>query len=281
MSSILTNSSALVALQTLKATNVGLAKAQNEISTGLKVATAKDNGAVWAVAQTMRSDVKALTKAEEALALGSATVGTARTAAESVSEMLSLAKEYVLGAGDLSNGDTRARLMADLDAIGDQITDIVASASFNGVNLVNNTLTADPTIVGSITRTAAGVIGTEEIAVARRDLTGIAAALTGIADGDIDTTAEVETLLATIDGHFETANTAAASFGTVQKQIDIQAEFVGNFKTALKNGIGAMVDADMEEASARLSALQVQQQLGIQSLSIANQAPQSILALFR
>ena len=164
MSSILTNASSMVALQTLKAINKGMAKVQDEISTGLKVATAKDNGAVWAIAQTMKSDVRSLTKVEEALSLGSATVGTARTAAELISEMLSLAKEYVLGGGDLSNTDTRTKLLADLASIGDQIDDIVASASFNGINLVDGNLaTAD--VVGSITRDTAGAIGTETITV--------------------------------------------------------------------------------------------------------------------
>jgi flagellin len=281
MSSILTNTSALVALQTLKTINAGMAKVQDEVSTGLKVATAKDNGAVWSIAQVMRSDVSSLGKVQEALALGSATVGTGRTAAESISDMLTTAKEAVLGAGDLSNQATRDKLVADLQAIGAQIADIVASASFNGVNLINNTLAADPAVIGSITRDTAGAIGTETITVARQDLTAVDDFLAGIAEGDLDTQAEIDTALTSIEADLTTVNSAAAAFGTVQKQIDIQSKFVGNFINALKTGIGAMVDADMEEASARLQALQVQQQLGIQSLSIANQAPQNVLALFR
>jgi len=270
----------MVALQTLKAINKGMAKVQDEISTGLKVATAKDNGAVWAIAQTMKSDVRSLTKVEEALSLGSATVGTARTAAESISEMLSLAKEYVLGAGDLSNTDTRTKLLADLASIGDQIDDIVASASFNGINLVDGALaTAD--VVGSITRDTAGAIGTETITVTGEDLSGVGAVLTGLADGDLVDAAAIAATLTTIEAELTTVNDAAAGFGTSQKQIEIQSDFVGNFKAAVKNGIGALVDADMEEASARLAALQTQQQLGIQALTIANQAPQNILALFR
>jgi flagellin len=280
MSSILTNASSMVALQTLKAINKGMAKVQDEISTGLKVATAKDNGAVWAIAQTMKSDVRSLTKVEEALSLGSATVGTARTAAESISEMLSLAKEYVLGAGDLSNTDTRTKLLADLASIGDQIDDIVASASFNGINLVDGALaTAD--VVGSITRDTAGAIGTETITVTGEDLSGVGAVLTGLADGDLVDAAAIAATLTTIEAELTIVNDAAAGFGTSQKQIEIQSDFVGNFKAAVKNGIGALVDADMEEASARLAALQTQQQLGIQALTIANQAPQNILALFR
>jgi flagellin len=279
MSSILTNTSAMVALQTLKSINKDLGKVQDEVATGLKVSSAKDNGAVWAIAQTMKSDVSALTKVEEALSLGSATVGTARTAAESISDMLSLAKEAILGAGDLSNTDTRTKLRADLTAIGAQITDIVASASFNGVNLVNNT-TASVDVVGSIARSTAGVISTEEISVTGVDLTGVAAVLT-IADADLATTALAEAQLVLVEAQLTTVNNAAASFGTAQKQIEIQSDFVGKFKDSLKSGIGAMVDADMEAASARLAALQTQQQLGTQALSIANQAPQTLMTLFR
>jgi flagellin len=281
MSSILTNSSSMVALQTLKGINKGMAKVQDEISTGLKVATAKDNGAVWSIAQTMRSDVSSLTKVEEALSLGSATVGTARTAAESISDMLALAKEYVLGAGDLSNTGTRTKLAADLVAVGNQIADIVASASFNGVNLVDGTSTTAVEVVGSITRDTGGAIGTETVSIARQDLSGIDDVLTVLTAASFATQADVDTVLGDIDAELGTANDAAAAFGTAQKQIDIQSEFVGNFKAALKEGIGAMVDADMEEASARLAALQTQQQLGIQALTIANQAPQNILSLFR
>jgi flagellin len=280
MSSILTNTSSLVALQTLKGLNKSLAKVQDEISTGLKVSTAKDDGAVWAIAQTMKSDVSSLTKVEEALTLGSSTVGTARTASESISKMLALAKEKVIGGGDLSNTATRTKLLADLDAIGAQIDDIVGSASFNGINLVDG-VTATADVVGSITRSVAGAIGTETITVTGVDLSGVDDVLTGLADADLVDAAAIAATLTLIEAEMTTVNNAAAAFGTSQKQIDIQSEFVGNFKTALKEGIGAMVDADMEEASARLAALQTQQQLGIQALTIANQAPQNILALFR
>jgi flagellin len=279
MSSILTNTSSMVALQTMKSINKSMAKVQDEISTGLKVSSAKDNGAVWAIAQTMKSDVSSLSKVEEALSLGSSTVGTARTAAESISDMLSMAKEYVLGAGDLSNTDSRNKLVADLTAVGNQIADIIASASFNGVNLVNAASTAN--VVASITRTTGGAIGTEEVAVTGVTLVAAGTTLTALTEASFDTTAEIESTLTSIEAQLTVVNNAAAAFGTVQKQIEIQSEFVGNFKDALSEGIGAMVDADMEEASARLAALQTQQQLGIQSLTIANQAPQNLLALFK
>ena len=280
MASILTNTSAMVALQTLKSTNKNMAGIQNQISTGMKVSSAKDNGAVWAIASVMRSDVKGLGAVKEALSLGSATLGVARTASETVAELLTEAKERILGGGDLTNADTRAKLVADLNAMGDQIDTIVTSASFNGVNLVDSTAGASVDVVSSLARDAAGSLSVEYIAVDTHDMTAIAGVLQGWGEGDLSAGSLNDTLAA-LEAQLTVAIDAAAAFGTAQKQIDIQSNFVGKFVDALNSGIGAMVDADMEEASARLQALQVQQQLGIQSLSIANQNPQNILALFR
>jgi flagellin len=281
MSSILTNTSAMVALQTMNTINKGLAKVQNEISTGMKVATAKDNGAVWAIASVMRSDVKGLGTVGEALSLGSSTVGVARTAAETIAELLTEAKERILGGGDLTNADTRDKLVADLNAIGDQIETIVKSASFNGVNLVDAPTNASVDVISSLARDDAGTLSVEYISVDTHDLSDIAGVLQGWTEADLEDTTAIDATLAALEAELAVALDAAAAFGTAQKQIDIQASFVSKFMDALNSGIGAMVDADMEEASARLQALQVQQQLGIQSLSIANQNPQNILALFR
>lgn len=288
MSSILTNSSAMVALQTMKSVNKSMAKVQDEISTGLKVATAKDNGAVWAVAQVMRSDIKGLETVGEQLALGSSTVGTARTAAETISDMLTTAKQKITGGGDLSSAATRTKLAADLVALGQQINDIVSSAALNGVNMIGTagdppTAVAEASydIVGAITRAADGAIGTQTITVATADLSGVGAVLTALTEADFTDAAGIRTVLTNIEGQVTTVNNAAAAFGTAQTQIEIQGTFVSKFIDLLKDGVGAMVDADMEEASARLSALQTQQQLGIQALSIANSAPQNVLTLFR
>ena len=288
MSSILTNSSAMVALQTMKSVNKSMAKVQDEISTGLKVATAKDNGAVWAVAQVMRSDIKGLETVGEQLALGSSTVGTARTAAETISNMLTTAKQKITGGGDLSSAATRTKLAADLVALGEQINDIVSSAALNGVNMIGTagdppTAVAEASynIVGAITRAADGTIGTQTITIDTADLSGVGAVLTALTEADFTDAAGISTVLTSIETQVTTVNNAAAAFGTAQTQIEIQGTFVSKFIDSLKDGVGAMVDADMEEASARLSALQTQQQLGIQALSIANSAPQNVLSLFR
>jgi len=266
MSSILTNVGALVALQTLKSTNNGLAKAQNEISTGLRVATAKDNSSSWAIAATMSSDVSSFKKLGESLTSASALVGVARAAAEQIVENLKMIQEKVVQAQE--PGADTAKLDADITALSDTITSIADSAQYNGINLVE-AAGADATITVAIARDAAGVLTAETLTVASVAMSGMAAGIDSTSTPDA-----VDTLL-------DTAIAAAADFGAAQIRIDSQNAFLGKQMDALKVGVGAYVDADMEEASARLQALQVQQQLGIQALSIANQAPQNILSLFR
>ncbi len=164
MTSILTNNSSLVALQTLKNINANMGKVQNEISTGMKVATAKDNGAVWAIAQVMKSDISGLGKVGEALSLGSATVGTGSYRSRvDLRHADSGERRGSRRRRSVERGDTRTKLVADLTAIGNQIIDIVASASFNGVNLLNN-IDCAVEVMGSITRAAAGTIGTRRSA---------------------------------------------------------------------------------------------------------------------
>jgi flagellin len=265
MASILTNTSAMVALKTLKSTNTGLAKAQNDISTGLKVATAKDNSSSWSIASTMKSDVGSFRKLSDALTSASAMVGVARTAAEQISDILKTIQEKVVQ-GQNPDGDA-AKLNAEITALSDTITSIASSAQYNGINFVG--AAGSQTITVSIMRDAGGALTLGTATVTNVVLSGLAAAITTASTPDA-----VDTLI-------DTANSAAASFGAAQARIEAQNSFLGKQADALKMGVGALVDADMEEASARLQALQVQQQLGIQALSIANQAPQSLLALFR
>ena len=267
MSSILTNTSAMVALQTLKSTNAGLARTQNEISTGLRVSNAKDNSSSWAIASTMSSDVSSYKKLSEALTSASAMVGVARSAAEQVGDILKQIQEKVIQA--LQPDADTDKLQADVTALTDTITSIATAAQYNGINLVSAAAT-DQTVVVSIVRDAAGDLTTEDLTVAAGDLETLGAALViGTATPD-----DIDTLL-------DSANEYAAAFGAAQARIEAQNSFLLKQADSLETGVGSMVDADMEEASARLQALQVQQQLGIQALSIANQAPQSLLALFR
>ncbi|WP_377510237.1 flagellin [Octadecabacter sp. R77987] len=494
MSSILTNNSAMVALQTLKSINGDLSKTQSMISTGKSVASAKDNASVWAISKVMEADVKGFKGISDSLSLGESTVAVARQATETVTDLLTEIKGKVVAAQE-ENVD-RSKIQTDIDALTDQIKSVVGAAQFNGLNLVKGT--DDMNILSSLDRNSDGSVTANNITVGRQDMTtdkgtfgtgtslnanatasavaatstgnaenvtiatdadmsdnavsitvagttlsfgagelsgdqdaaaaqitgalnalgleGITAAVNGtnanqiditstrgfedvsltatgatasaatiaergesvdfstsaaVNDGDgykvtvggasydyiagkgetmedvakglkaaidgagltgvttnvsqdettgqwslkvdndgsgsaslafaavgnaggkasgglfgldsinVETNSGADAALANIETMISNSIDAAASFGSAQGRIETQSDFIGKLSDALKSGIGSMVDADMEEASARLQALQVQQQLGVQSLSIANQSPQSILSLFR
>lgn len=276
MSSILTNNGAMVALQTLRSVNSSLGKTQDEISTGKTVASAKDNAAVWAITKTMESDVASLGAIGDSLSLGQSTVAVARTAAESVTDLLKEIKTKIVSAQE-ENVD-RDKIQADITELANQIESVMNTAQFNGLNLVNGSQAADVSILSSLDRAAGGTVTAEHIEVTPQDLSAVQ---TAVAAYDVTTAAGATTALGDIEAQLTTAIDAAAAFGSVAKRIEIQSEFVSKLSDAMTSGIGALVDADMEAASARLQALQVQQQLATQSLSIANQAPQALLSLFR
>lgn len=400
MSSILTNSSAMVALETLRGINKNLGQVQSEISTGKSVSNAKDNAAIYAISTVMSSDVSSFDKISDSLNLGSATVGVARAASEQVVDILTEMKGLIVSAQE-DNVD-RTKINTDVAALKNQIDTIVGAAQFNGQNLLQGGGSMD--VLASLNRDSAGAVTASNINVSNQSLetgaltlgvgatisgatsvaatgggtlaggdtetltftagttsegdsysftlgsdtinyvardgdtlndvaTGVKAAIdaAGITDITVDLTTVADpttgtpvvsitngavgdlslavagqtedgtyggglaaldgltvatetgatSALGAIDALISTAVDAAASFGSSQKRIDMQDTFVNSLMDSMKVGIGALVDADLEEASARLQSLQVQQQLGVQALSIANQAPQSLLSLFR
>ncbi|MFN3312053.1 MAG: flagellin [Hyphomonas sp.] len=279
MSSILTNNSAMVALETLRNINRDLGSVQSEISTGKKVATAKDNAGIWAVATVMSSDVSSFNAISDSLNLGSSTVGVARAASEKIVETLQEIKTLVVTAQG-ENVD-RAKIQTDIDAKVKLIEGYVSAAQFNGLNLIDGSGTDAVKVLASLDRDADGDVTASSIEVERVDLSTDGGDLADLLDIDVSDTAGAEDALETIETLLQTAIDAAASFGSAQKNITGQAEFVKTLVDAMNTGIGSLVDADMEAASARLQALQVQQQLGVQALSIANQTPQALLSLFR
>jgi flagellin len=278
MSSILTNNSAMVALETLRNVNRNLEAAQSEIATGKKVATAKDNAGIWAVATVMSSDVESFKQISDSLSLGSSTVGVARAASEQIVKTLQEIKSLIVTAQG-ENVD-RTKIAADITAKTDLITGFVAAAQFNGLNLIDGTSTDDVNVLSSLNRASDGSVTAGNIVVTRQDLAtdGGLADLTSI---DVSDNTNAADALETIETLLQTAIDAAAAFGSAQASINSQAEFVKNLTDALRSGVGSLTDADMEAASAKLQALQVQQQLGVQALSIANQSPQALLSLFR
>ncbi len=397
MSSILTNNSAMVALQTLKSINMGLEKTQSQISTGKDVANAADNSAVWAISKVMESDVSGFKAISDSLSLGKSTVAVARNAAETVTDLLTDMKGKIVAAQE-DNVD-RTKIQEDVAALRDQITSVVSAAQFNGLNLVDGSAGASIDILSSLDRSSSGVTP-RNISVTTQDLgsgtytasnafegtsgesanfdsfgffadssggslavtiddtnlaagdavslnvggnevsytltasdvagsntadvvgsalasavdasesslsatfdgsgvltitnnratdisitgqfhDGSAGGLGALASLSVATSGDAATALGNIETFITSAIDAAASFGSSEGRITTQSEFISSLTDSFTSGIGSLVDADMEETSAKLQALQVQQQLGVQSLSIANQSPQSILSLFR
>lgn len=315
MSSILTNASAMTALQTLSATNKNLATTQSRISTGMKVAEAQDNAAYWSIATTMRSDNKANDVVSSSLGLGGAKIDTAYTAVKDTISVVDQIKEKVLSAKNAS-ADDRAKIQTEITALQKQLGESV-KASYAGSNLLSTNSAKDTgaaaqpnfSIVSSYNRNADGTVSTGSIDVALKDIrlvdTGAAggSATGGILDktfaidaattpttasiltldvsGDDIDNAALDKMLAGIETAAGGLATAASTLGAAKTRVDLQTTLVKSLSDAIDRGIGAMVDADMNAESARLSALQVQQQLGVQALSIANQSTQNILSLFR
>ena len=279
MSSILTNNGAMVALQTLKGINSSLAKTQNDISTGKSVATAKDNAAIWATSKIMESDESSFRSIRSQLNVAEATVAVGRNGAEQITSLLREMKELaVSGANDSAD---HGKINTDIVAKKAQITAIIDASQLNGINLLKTDVgngSGNFTVLASLDRGTAAATTANMITVASTNFeTSIeAATITGITSA-----ASAQTAIGEIEGLIELAVNGAAALGSSGKRITDQASFVGQLADSLKSGIGSMVDADMEETSARLQALQVQQQLATQSLSIANQAPQALLSLVR
>lgn len=278
MASILTNSSATVALQNLRTVNKNLSVIQEQISTGKKVGNAKDNASIFAISTVIKSDVEGFKKISDSLNLASSTVAVARGAAEQVTNILNTVKGLIVQAQE-SNVD-RTKIQTDITQLTNQVTTIVNAAQFNGLNLVKGA--AATNFLASLDRDSAGVVTSSSITVNAQSLeTTVGGGLAALGTVDVSTAAGAATALTDIEGLIQTAVDAAAEFGSAQKRIEIQNDFVSTLVDALNAGIGALTDSDLEEASARLQSLQVQQQLGIQALSIANQSPNSILGLFR
>lgn len=279
MSSILTNNGAMVALQTLKGINAGMAKTQSEISTGKAVANAKDNAAIWAISKVMESDESSFKAIRSQLNVAESTVAVARNGAEQITDLLREMKDLAVSAAN--DSADHGKINTDIVAKKNQITAIIDASQMNGINLLKTDVgngSGSFSVLASLDRGAAVATTATAITVATAGFeTSIeAATITGISSAATATTAigEIEALI-------ELAANGAAALGSKGKQITDQSSFVGKLADSLRSGIGSMVDADMEEASARLQALQVQQQLATQSLSIANQAPQALLSLFR
>ena len=274
MSSILTNNSAMVALATLNNVNRGLNETQNRVSSGLQIRSGKENAAYFAISETMKGDSGMFKAINEGMTATRNSVATARLGAETVSDLAQQMVERIAFAQ--SNGINKADVQSELTALADNMQSAIDQATFNGDDLVSAAAAA-VTVVTGITRTG-GTFATTTISFNSVNLQAIQTALSGI---DLTTSTNLAADLVTAEGQLQAAITAATSLGVTENTLDGQMQFLDSLTDTLDSGVSSMVDADMEEEAARLQAYQVQQQLATQSLSIANQAPQNILSLFR
>lgn len=272
--SVNTNYGAMVALQQLNKTNMALSTTQERINTGLKVAGAKDNGAIYAIAQGMRADLAGFGVVADSLDRVRSTVDVAVAAGESIGDLLIDMKEKALAASDDTLTATqRAAFSEDFKALRDQIATIVGNAEFNGVNLINNS-TAEITAF-------ADADGTSVITVLDENLSLGGTIITVAATASLDTATNASALVSTLETSLTNLNQALARLGTSAKALAIHSDFVTKLRDSLEAGVGNLVDADMARESAKLQALQTKQQLGVQALGIANQAPGIITQLFQ
>lgn len=278
MSSILTNTSAMTALLTLQKVNKSLDMTQGRISSGLKITSGKDNAAYFSISETMTGDSSMYKAIDESLTLMVNSVSTARLGAETVQDVAQEFAERVAFAQG-GTAEVRADVQAELDELVLRIQTTISQSTFNGASLVSSSATV--TVVTGISRSSAGSVTTTTITFMQQDLGAIMSNLTAVDLTASSTTALMEADLQTAESALDAAIAAATALGIAERSIETQKEFLGALTDRLDAGVGSMVDADMEQEAARLQSLQVQQQLATQSLAIANQAPQSILSLFR
>jgi flagellin len=307
MASIMTNISAMTALQSLNSTNKSLETTQSRISTGYRVGSAEDNAAYWSIATTMRSDNGALSTVKDALGLGAATIDVAYTGMNNAIEVTKEIKNKLVAARQ--PGIDRAKVQSEVAELQNQLLSISESSVFSGENWLSvdssaATYNSTKTIVASFSRSGGAVsIGTISVDLTTTELID-SNDQSGILDSEDTTTngavtysvttldistltdtdddlADLEQMISWVDDGISSMTTAASNLGAVKQRTNLQKEFVNSLMDAIDRGVGALVDADMNEESTRLQALQVQQQLGIQALSIANQNSQQILSLFR
>ncbi|WP_026613213.1 flagellin [Ensifer aridi] len=318
MTSILTNIAAMSALQTLRSINANMENTQGRVSSGLRVGEAADNAAYWSIATTMRSDNMAISAVEDALGLGASKVDTAYAGMESAIEVVKEIKAKVVAATE--QGVDKAKVQEEIDQLQEQLLSIAESASFYGENwLVGVTTTGpaganpDKTVVSSFVRSTGGTVSVKTTAYALSDaasgnvlfnsitagvpgtagILGTAGAITNVAGGQSvytlninayaagDMATNMAEALTIVENALKAMTSAAAELGSLSMRIDLQEDFAAKLSDSIDSGVGRLVDADMNEESTRLKALQTQQQLAIQSLSIANTSSENILQLFR
>jgi flagellin len=274
MNSVNTNVGAMVALQNLNTTSRQLETVQSRINTGLSIASARDNGAIWAIAQSQRSQSSSLNAVKDSLQRGQSVVDVAISAGEQVSDLLIQMKAKALAAADTSlDSASRTALNEDFKSLRDQIAKVVSNADFNGANMIK----ASGTTIAAL----ANADGTSKLTVAAQSLALGGANVTVAATASFGTATQANAMIATVNTSITNVSAALAKLGTGSKALEGHLTFISKLQDTLDAGVGNLVDADLAKESARLQALQTKQQLGIQALAIANSSTSSLLGLFR
>jgi len=270
LNSINTNPGALIALQNLNATNTELSTTQGRINTGKKIASAKDNGAIWSMAKMQSASSSSLNAVKDSLQRGQSTIDVALAAGDTITDLLMKMKEKALAASDTSlNTASFNALLTDFTSLRDQITKAVDNAKFNGVSLVDAQ-------TNQLVFLANSDGGSFTVSAQDLSLSGL-----GLAAATFTDAASASAMIAKMTDALQTATNKLSALGTSSTGLDTHLTFIGKLQDSLDAGVGNLVDADLAKESAKLQSLQTKQQLGVQALSIANQSPQSILSLFK
>ena len=274
INSINTNNNAILALQNLNTTSTQLQTTQNRISTGLAVSSAKDNGALWGIAQNSRASISALDSVKQSLQRAQSTVDVAVSAGQTISDLLNQVKSKALSATDTSLDTTsRSALNADVGALIGQIKKIVSNADFNGANIIKTS--------GTTLYALANASGSSQLTVSAVNLGVGGGKITFTASASFTTATTASTFLGLVNTSITNVNASVAKLGTSSNALTTHLNFISNLQDTLTQGVGNLVDADVAKESANLTALQTKQQLGVQALSIANSSKSGLLSLFR
>jgi flagellin len=282
--SVNTNTGAMAALQALNSTSKGLATVQSRINSGMNVSSTKDDSAAFTIAEKLRGDLGGLKAVTSSLSRAKSVTDVAVAGAEQISDVVNQMKTLAKQASDSGvDQASREAYNKDFTALRDQITTIVNSSEFNGTNLLKASGGSISALQSLGSVSSGGTYTADTLTVANQNM-GLAA--TGSAtvvgkDSKIDSATAATNMVGALDTLSKSINTSLSNLGSASRKIDAQTAFASKLSDAIEGGIGNLVDADLAKESAKLQALQVKQQLGVQALSIANQAPQTVTSLFR
>jgi len=278
LNSVNTNSGAMVALQNLNSTQSDLQTVQNRLNTGKKISSSRDNGAVWAIANRQSTDANSMDAVKDSMSRNQSAIDLAISAGQSIADTLTQMKQKALAAQDAGlSAASKSALNNDFQALAAQVSTFVTNANFNGTNLLSGTVngaTAASLNVLTSVGDASGSSNTFAVTITAIDANALSI-------NGLNLTSQAGSAAVAVDVAIDKVSTYLGQLGTASKTLEKLNSFMGKTQDALNSGVGNLVDADLAKESAKLQSLQTKQQLGVQALSIANQAPNTLLSLFR